>query len=89
MRYSVSDTAEYGDYTAGPKIVDDHTRQAMKELLAAIQNGAWAKHWIAENRSGRKNFMRLREEHASTQLEQVGKELRAMMPFLHTRKAPA
>src|SRR5206468_7150443 len=61
MRYSVSDTAEYGDYTAGPKIVDDHTRAAMKDLLTNIQNGTWAKNWIAENRSGRKNFMALRE----------------------------
>jgi ketol-acid reductoisomerase len=86
MRYSVSDTAEYGDYTAGPKIVDDHTIAAMKDLLANIQNGTWAKNWIAENRSGRKNFMTLRDEHAATQLEQVGKELRAMMPFLHTRR---
>lgn len=86
MRYSVSDTAEYGDYTAGPKIVDDHTIAAMKDLLANIQNGTWAKNWIAENRSGRKNFMALRNEHASTQLEEVGKELRAMMPFLHTRR---
>jgi ketol-acid reductoisomerase len=89
MRYSVSDTAEYGDYTSGPKIIDDHVRATMKEILTEIQNGNWARNWIAENRSGRKNFMRLREEHASTQIEQVGKELRAMMPFLQTRKAPA
>jgi ketol-acid reductoisomerase len=89
MRYSVSDTAEYGDYTAGPKIVDDHTKQAMKELLTNIQNGTWAKNWIAENRSGRTNFMAEREAHAQTQLEQVGKELRAMMPFLHARNPKA
>ena len=89
MRYSVSDTAEYGDYTAGPKIVDDHTRAAMKELLTNVQNGAWAKNWIAENRSGRATFMAERESHASSQLEQVGKELRAMMPFLHARNPKA
>ncbi len=89
MRYSVSDTAEYGDYTAGPKIVDDRTRQAMKDLLTAIQDGSWAKGWIEENANGRKNFLSLREEHASTQIEQVGKGLRAMMPFLKHGKAPA
>ncbi|HEY8448276.1 MAG TPA: ketol-acid reductoisomerase [Thermomicrobiales bacterium] len=85
MRYSVSDTAEYGDYTAGPKIVDDHVKQTMKELLTAIQDGSWAKGWIEENETGRKNFMRLREEHANTLIEQVGKQLREMMPFLHPR----
>ncbi len=89
MRYSVSDTAEYGDYTAGPKIVDDHTREAMKSLLDNIQSGAWAKSWIEENESGRENFIRLREEHASTTIETVGKGLRDMMPFLHPGKAPA
>jgi ketol-acid reductoisomerase len=89
MRYSVSDTAEYGDYTAGPKIVDDHTRAAMLDLLRGVQDGSWAKAWIAENEAGRPNFLRLREEHANTQIEQVGKQLRAMMPFLQTRKAPA
>jgi ketol-acid reductoisomerase len=87
MRYSVSDTAEYGDYTAGPKIIDDHTRQAMKKLLGDIQSGAWAQNWIQENASGRENFMRLRDEHASTTLETVGKGLRDMMPFLHPTKA--
>jgi ketol-acid reductoisomerase len=89
MRYSVSDTAEYGDYTAGPKIVDDHTREAMQGLLADIQDGTWAKNWIAENEAGRQNFMRLRDEHASTTIESVGKDLRDMMPFLHPGKAPA
>ncbi len=85
MRYSVSDTAEYGDYTAGPKIIDDHVKQTMKELLQAIQDGSWARGWIEENRSGRKNFMRLREAHANTLIEQVGKQLREMMPFLHPK----
>jgi ketol-acid reductoisomerase len=82
MRYSVSDTAEYGDYYAGPQIVDDHTRQKMKELLALVQNGTFAKEWIAENEAGRKRFLGMREEHAKTTIETVGKDLRAMMPWL-------
>lgn len=89
MRYSVSDTAEYGDYTAGPQIVDDHVKAAMQNLLSAIQSGEWADGWIQENQTGRKNFLRLREEHAATKIEEVGKELRQMMPFLHKGKAPA
>src|SRR5262245_28958521 len=89
MRYSVSDTAEYGDYSAGPKIIDDHTRAAMKELLAEIQNGNWAAAWIAENESGRDDFLAQRDAHANTQIEAVGKDLRAMMPFLQAGKRPA
>ena len=64
MRYSVSDTAEYGDYYAGPQIIDDHTRAAMKTLLAKIQSGEFARQWIAENESGRANFMAMRAAHA-------------------------
>jgi ketol-acid reductoisomerase len=82
MRYSVSDTAEYGDYYAGPQIVDDHTRAAMKSLLTKIQDGTFAKQWIAENEAGRQNFLKMREEHAGTTIETVGKDLRAMMPWL-------
>jgi ketol-acid reductoisomerase len=88
MRYSVSDTAEYGDYTAGPKIIDAGTREAMKGLLAEIQNGNWAAAWIAENESGRDNFLRMRDEHANSQIEEVGKGLRAMMPFLKQGNRP-
>jgi ketol-acid reductoisomerase len=89
MRYSVSDTAEYGDYYAGPQIVDDHTRQKMKELLARVQDGTFAREWIAENRAGRENFLNMRDEHAKTTLESVGKDLRAMMPWLRKgRPAP-
>ncbi|MGH2535644.1 MAG: ketol-acid reductoisomerase [Thermomicrobiales bacterium] len=89
MRYSVSDTAEYGDYYAGPQIVDDHTRQKMKELLARVQDGTFAKDWIAENEAGRQKFLGMREEHAKTTIETVGKELRAMMPWLRKgRPAP-
>ena len=82
MRYSVSDTAEYGDYYAGPKIVDDHTKAAMKTLLNKIQNGEFAKEWIGENEAGREKFLGMRKDHAGTQVEDVGKTLRAMMPFL-------
>ncbi len=83
MRYSVSDTAEYGDYTAGPKIIDRrYARQHEAGLLAEIQNGNCAEAWIAENETGRGNFLRMRAEHAATPVEEVGKELRAMMPFL-------
>jgi ketol-acid reductoisomerase len=89
MRYSVSDTAEYGDYWAGPKIVDDHTRESMQELLRAIQNGTFAKQWIGENEAGRKNFLEMRQRHAESYVETVGKSLRAMMPWLKHGKAPA
>jgi ketol-acid reductoisomerase len=82
MRYSVSDTAEYGDYYAGPQIVDDHSRATMKSLLAKIQDGTFAKQWIAENAAGRHEFLKMREEHAGTTIETVGKGLRAMMPWL-------
>jgi ketol-acid reductoisomerase len=88
MRYSVSDTAEYGDYTAGPKIIDAGTREAMKGLLDEIQNGNWAAAWIAENEAGRDNFLRMRDEHANSQIEEVGKGLRAMMPFLKQGNRP-
>jgi len=82
MRYSISDTAEYGDYTAGPRIVTDATRAEMKKLLAEIQNGTFAKNWIEENKTGRKKFTEMRKAEAGLQLEEVGAELRAAMPFL-------
>jgi ketol-acid reductoisomerase len=82
MRYSVSDTAEYGDYTAGPKIVTEATRQAMKVLLDDIRSGQFAKAWIAENKNGRPGFKASRVEEQEHPVEQVGTELRAMMPFL-------
>jgi ketol-acid reductoisomerase len=86
MRYVVSDTAEYGDYWAGPKIITDETRANMKQLLAEIQDGTFARQWLAENESGRGNFLTLRAEHADTNIEHVGKELRDMMPFLKKGK---
>jgi ketol-acid reductoisomerase len=83
MRYSVSDTAEYGDYTGGPRIVDDHVRESMKDLLQRVQNGSFAKEWIKENREGRKNFLSMREAGHDHLIERVGGELRGMMPWLH------
>jgi len=82
MRYSISDTAEYGDYTRGPKVIDDHVKQSMKQILGNIQSGAFAREWILENQAGRPSFMALRRQNADHQIERVGKELRAMMPWL-------
>jgi ketol-acid reductoisomerase len=86
MRYSVSDTAEYGDYTRGPRIINQATREEMKRILAEIQSGAFARQWIEENKTGRKNFLALREAAKNQPVEVVGARLRAMMPFLKKRK---
>ncbi len=86
MRYSISDTAEHGDYTAGPKIITDDTRQAMKKILADIQSGAYAEEWIEENETGRKWFNARRESHHQTKVEQVGRELRKMMSWLNAKE---
>ncbi len=82
MRDSISNTAEYGDMTRGPKVIADPTRDAMRKILADIQSGDFAKEWIGENRAGGENFARLREEGASHQIEQVGGELRGMMSWI-------
>ncbi len=82
MRYSVSDTAEHGDYTGGPRIVTDATRKEMKRLLEDVRSGAYARKWIDENEKGRPWFNQAREAERSHQIEQVGAQLRAMMPFL-------
>ena len=82
MRYSVSDTAEYGDYTRGPVVVDESVKENMRKVLEQIQDGTFAKEWITENDEGRPTFNRLREENAGHQIEEVGKELRGMMSFL-------
>ncbi len=82
MRYSISDTAEYGDLTRGPRIINDGVKAEMHKILGEIQDGTFANEWIAENRSGRPNFNRLREAGRQHPVEQVGKELRAMMPFI-------
>jgi len=90
MRYSVSDTAEHGDYTGGPRVVTDETRAAMRSILKDIQTGAYAEKWIAEDKAGRPWFMAQRKAEQEHQIETVGRELRGMMPFLDavTVKAP-
>ena len=82
MRYSVSDTAEYGDYSRGPRIIDDRVKANMRKVLDEIQDGTFAKEWIAENDEGRPRFRRMREENAGHPIEKVGKELRGLMPWL-------
>jgi len=90
MRYSVSDTAEYGDYTRGPRVVNAETKKEMKKILSEIQSGQFAKEWMEENRSGgRKKFMAMRAAGATHQIETVGAELREMMTFLKKKKKEA
>jgi len=84
MRYSISNTAEYGDYTRGTRVIDDHVRAEMKRILAEIQSGDFAREWIAENRAGQENFQRMRSEQATTQVESTGKELRSHMDWIAT-----
>jgi ketol-acid reductoisomerase len=86
MRYSISDTAEYGDYVSGPRIIDQHVRDTMSKVLREIQDGTFAKNWILENQAGRPSFLAMRREGAQQQIEQVGKDLRAMMPWLNTNQ---
>ena len=86
MRFSVSDTAEYGDYTRGPRIVNEQTRAEMRKILSEIQSGEFARTWIEENKTGRKNFLAMREAARNQPVETVGKELREMMTFLKKRK---
>jgi ketol-acid reductoisomerase len=89
MRYSVSDTAEYGDYTSGPRIFDDEAREKMELVLQDIQSGKFAKQWIAENETGgRKQFMAMRHEAQDSEIERVGAQLRKMMPWLGGKEAP-
>ena len=83
MRYSVSDTAEYGDYSRGGRIIDDHVRASMKKVLTEIQDGTFAREWIAENREGRTNFDAMRKKDKTHTVEVVGRELREMMSFLN------
>jgi ketol-acid reductoisomerase len=82
MRYSVSNTAEYGDLTRGKRVIDDRARAAMREILGEIQSGDFAREWIAENKAGQENFQRMREEQKGHQIEREGKELRSMMPWI-------
>jgi ketol-acid reductoisomerase len=84
MRYSISNTAEYGDLTRGKRVISDESRAAMKQLLSEIQSGDFAREWIAENRAGQENFKRMREEQSKHQVEVVGKELRSQMDWIDT-----
>jgi ketol-acid reductoisomerase len=84
MRYSISNTAEYGDLTRGRRIIGEPTRAAMTQILSDIQSGDFAREWIAENRAGQENFKRMREEQSGHQIEVVGKELRAQMDWIDT-----
>jgi ketol-acid reductoisomerase len=81
MRYSISDTAEYGDYTRGPRVITEQTRAEMRRILQEIQDGRFAREWLAENRVGRPNFDRMRQADDDHTIEQVGRTLRAMMPW--------
>jgi ketol-acid reductoisomerase len=82
MRYSISNTAEYGDMTRGKRVIGDDSRAAMKQILSEIQSGEFAKEWIAENRAGGENLARMREEGAKHEVEEVGKDLRDTMPWI-------
>jgi ketol-acid reductoisomerase len=82
MRYSISNTAEYGDYTRGKRVISEPTRKAMQQILSEIQSGEFAREWIAENRAGQENFKRMREEQQGTQIEREGRELRSMMEWI-------
>jgi ketol-acid reductoisomerase len=82
MRYSISNTAEYGDLTRGKQVIGDPTREAMKKILADIQSGEFAREWIAENNAGQENFQRMRAEQQNHQIEREGKELRSMMDWI-------
>jgi ketol-acid reductoisomerase len=82
MRYSVSDTAEYGDYTRGPRVIDDLVREEMQQILAEIQDGSFATEWILENQAGRPSFNAMKRMEAEHPIEVVGKKLRSMMPWL-------
>ena len=82
MRFSISNTAEYGDYTRGKRVITAQTRENMREILATIQSGEFAREWIAENRAGQENFKRMRAEQAASQVEDVGKDLRSHMDWI-------
>lgn len=86
MRYSISDTAEYGDLTRGPRIITDETRAEMRRILDEIQDGRFAKEWISESESGRATYTALKEKGKSHEIEKIGAELRKMMPFVNAGK---
>lgn len=88
MRYSVSDTAEYGDYVSGPRIIDERVRESMHGVLQDIQSGKFADQWMTENDEGRANFRKMREAADHHMIEEVGEQLRGMMPWLKARTVP-
>jgi len=82
MRWSISDTAEFGDYSRGPRIVNDSTKQEMKRILGEIQDGSFAKEWVAEDEAGRPQYNKYREEAAAHPIEEVGARLRGLMSWI-------
>jgi len=82
MRYSISDTAEYGDYVSGPRVIDNHVRENMRQILREIQDGSFAEKWLDENSNGREKFMAMRKKDAEHPVEKVGRDLRSMMTWL-------
>jgi ketol-acid reductoisomerase len=88
MRYSVSDTAEYGDYVSGKRVISNEVKKEMKRILTDIQNGAFAEKWLDENAQGRPNFFRMRNDAQTSKIEMTGKNLRAMMQWLNPKEVP-
>lgn len=86
MRDSCSDTAEYGDLTRGPRVIDDETKESMKEILDEVQSGEFAREWLSENKAGRPVYKSLKESHAEHPIEDVGEKIRGMMPWLQKRR---
>jgi ketol-acid reductoisomerase len=86
MRYSISNTAEYGDYTRGPRVISPAVREEMKKILADIQSGRFARDWVLENQAGQPSFKATRRMHAEHSIEEVGAKLRAMMPWIAKNK---
>lgn len=82
VRYSISDTAQWGDFVSGPRVVNDETKERMKEILAEVQSGEFAKGWILENQANRPQYNAINAKESKHQIEQVGKELRELMPFV-------
>ena len=88
MRYSISDTAEYGDYVSGKRVISDDVKKEMKRILADIQNGAFAEKWLDENAQGRPNFFRMRKDAQTSKIELTGRNLRSMMQWLNPKDVP-
>jgi ketol-acid reductoisomerase len=86
MRYSISNTAEFGDYTRGPRVIDDNVKAEMKRILADIQSGRFARDWVLENAAGQPSFKAMRRQAAEHPIEKVGEKLRAMMPWIAKNK---